>query len=423
MRRLAVALRLALALLSASATTACGPSRTLDPSVTAPVRVGLIVPLMGESGASGGSWRDAVRLAVREVNSAGGALPGRNVQLFVEDSRSTAPGAVAAYQALETQEVVAIVGEASSTPTIAVLMEIQDSTRPVLLGSPSATSTLLTQMNMGPPGDRWFFRAIPSDAFQAPALADAMYADGCRNIAILHVNDDYGTPFESALRTQFLTQPLAMVRLSQPFMDGRADYTTEVMAVAAAAPDCIALIAFPQSGGTIVRNWSTMPMPPVVRWYGTDGIRERGFVDEAGDPMRVDGFRGTAPLTEFATPAYNRFRDNFEAMFGTTPAAFGSHHYDAAALILLAIAAAGTDDPVAIRDALRSLNTSTGVTVQAGNLGEGIRALRAGQQINYDGASGPVDVDQYGDVTGAFELWEFDSALGPAGEFTQVRPL
>lgn len=409
---------------------ACGPPRTLDPSETAPVRIGVIVPLRGELGSDGQSWRDSVVLAVREVNAAGGVLPGRRVELIVEDGESTVAGGVAAAERLIDAGVVAIIGDVASSATLAILDgPLATTDPPILLVSAMSSSPLLTERNAehvsddeAVPPDWWFLRTVPPDDGQYVALGNAMYDHGdagCRRVAILYLDNDYGRPFRDGIAAQYLMRANAtgegtLVPSADgiPFGEDVTNYDAQVSALAAANPDCVALIAYPQSAGYIVNAWSLLSTRPVVQWFGTDGIRQQGFADEVGDPSLIDGFLGTAPITELSTSAYVSYRELYQAHFGGVPAAFGSNLYDATALVMLAIAKAGsTEDREAIRDAILELNEPAGSTVvQAGELAEGLRAIRMGAPINYDGASGSVDIDRFGNPPGVFELWRFDAA-------------
>ena len=405
-----------IAVLAALVTVACAPARTLPEDETTPVPIGLIAPLSGELGSDGPDWRDAVRLAVREVNSAGGVLPGRRVDLFIEDGESRAEQGVQAAQRLVDRGVVAIVGDSASSATIRVYQEVAQPAR-VLLVSGTSTSTRLTEINQQLDAeDRFFFRTVPPDDRQAPALAEAMYNQGgCRSASVLYADNDYGQPFQVQTTARFVelggtATPMAGV----PYVEDGSTYRTEIMQIAAIdpRPDCIALIGYPASAGIIMRDWfAVAPSPATMKWFGTDGVRQPGFAVEVGDPTLIDGFRGTAPVTDADTPAYNRFETQFRALFAREPAAFSSNFYDAAALVLLAIAKTGSaDDTDAIRDAMYTLNDPAGVVVQAGRLAEGLRLIRDGRAINYEGASGPVVIDANGDVESDYELWRYDAS-------------
>ncbi|UJR84774.1 ABC transporter substrate-binding protein [Sandaracinus amylolyticus] len=402
----------------------CAPERTLSTDDTATVRIGMIAPLSGELGADGPDWRDSARLAVREVNSAGGVLPGRRVDLMIQDGESRADIGVAVAQRMIDDGVIAIIGDSASSATVRVYQEATGPAQ-VLLASGLSTSPILTEINRElEPANRFFFRTVPPDDRQAPALAEAMYTQGCRNVSVLFADNDYGRPFQEQASARFTAlggtvTPAAGV----PYMEELSSYRTQVMAIASAQPppDCIALIGYPASAGIIMRDWDSLSSKPDVTWFGTDGVRQPGFATEVGNPALIDDFYGTAPVTDPETPAYNRFRDQFFATFGNDPVAFSSTIYDAAALVLLAIAKAGTaEDPIAIRDAVFQLNDPSGVVVQAGRLAEGLRLIREGRPINYEGAAGPSDIDAEGNATLAYELWRFEAT---SETFERVRIL
>lgn len=411
----------------------CGPARTLPPEQTAPIRIGAIVPLQGELGSDGESWRDSIVLAVREVNAAGGVLPGRRVELIIEDSESTVTGGIQAAERLRDAGVVAIIGDAGSSSTIAILegplaIDEANPMPPILLASGLSTSPRLTEINAAlvpadetEPPDWWFFRTVPPDDGQYLALGNAVYDHGCRRLAIMYIDNDYGVPFAAGVSGQYMRRAMTSgmgtivpspAGIAFPEEGTGTTYQPMVDTVSMANPDCVALIGYPQSAAYIVNDWYALPTPPSVQWFGTDGIRQMGFADLVGDPTRIDGFLGTSPITEQSTGAYNAYRDLYLAYFGEPPAAFGSNLYDATAMVLLAIAMAGDpDDREAIRDSVLRLNETTAtMIVGPGDLANGLRRIRAGQALNYEGASGSCDLDRNGNVPPLYELWRYDGA-------------
>ncbi|MDQ3037321.1 MAG: ABC transporter substrate-binding protein [Myxococcota bacterium] len=394
------------ALALASSVGSCGPGRTLDPGETEPVRLGLVISLSGDLGASGQARLDAVRLAVREVNAAGGVLPGRTLELVTEDGESLPEVAArVAAEIVANDGVVGLIGDSGSSSTLRIYEEV---TQPagILHASGSSTSPLLEMEPRDLSDDGWFFRTAPSDDTQAPVLARVMHERGCTSVTIVYVANDYGTPFEAGMRARF-AELGATVMPSIAIADGLADYSEAAMAVATAAPQCAALIAYPASGGRVMRAWSMLATRPEVRWFGADALRQAGFLAEAGDA--ATGFFGTASVTDPNTPSYNAFSALYEATFGRAPSTYDANFYDAAALMLLSIAAAEEADPAAMRAALPMLSVPTGTIVRAGELGESIRLIRQGRTINYEGASGPVDVDETGEIEGVFEVWRVDA--------------
>ena len=398
-----------IAIVAALVGVSCGPARTLDPEATEPVRMGVVLSLMGDLGGPGQRRLDAVRLAAREVNAGGGVIGGRRVELVIGDGESDPGRAVEVAQEIVDSDVVALIGESGSASTLAIYMEV---TQPagVIHASGSSTSTAISAFQETLEAEeRWFFRTAPSDVAQAPVLAGAMFDRGCRRLVIAHLTNDYGMPFADAVDATF-TDAGGTVVTRVPMMDGRASYAAEAALIAGAdTPDCVALIAYPGSGGRLMQDWSLLTTRPTVRFFGTDALRQATFVEEAGGPTNVADFLGTAPLTEPTLPAFNAFSVAYQGTWGRSPSTYDSSFYDAAALILLAIAKAESTDPAEVLAAVRTLSDPSGSIVRAGELAEGIRLIREGRAINYDGASGPVDVDESGEVQGIYELWRYDA--------------
>lgn len=376
-----------------------------------PIRIGVVMPQSGPLGTDGQEWLKGIRLATQEVNAAGGPLPGRPIELVVLDSRTDSMVAVEQARSAveapdEADRVVAVIGDAGSGGTLAIYTNV---TRD--LGVPQvsccATSPSLTAATAESPAtDRFFFRTAPSDALQGQVVARIADDEMCMRMAILHINDAYGTPFAAAIQQEF-SRLGGTVVATIPFEDERPSYMTEVQMIATATPQCVALIAYPETAGTILRDYTRLTMPPTVTWIGTDGLRSQTFLDEGGATLLASiSFLGAAPITQPMTPSYDAFVDRHRAVFDSQPAPFVSNNYDAAALLYLGIARAGSTSGRAIMESVRSLGGTSGDIVRAGDLSEAIETLHAGREVNYEGASGSVDIDEFGDVRTDYEVWQ-----------------
>lgn len=374
-----------------------------------PIKIGVIVSLSGGLESVGPHLEDSATLAVREINAAGGLLGGRRVELVVKDDRTDPAQAAVVAQQLVDEGVVAVVGSLASSASL----RVQEILAPARIPQISCCSTSEELTDIQPETDRYFFRTVPSDLLQAVVLSQYAEEDlGCTRLAILHLNDSYGNPFGEGIDARFSAGPGSVVA-TIAFDEGQASYTDEVSMIAAATPDCIALVAFATDGGSILRDWNALPSPPDVTWIGTDGIKTDGFVESAGDASIVDRVQGTAPITEPpASAAFNSFASSFEATFSEAPGIFGGNQYDATASILLAIEAAGSTDGSAIRNALYLVTNPQPEepvedVISPGSLGTGLQTLRGGAAVNYQGASGPIDIDTFGNVVSDYEIWEY----------------
>ncbi len=399
---------LSIAALLAMAAPGCrGP--TLPGDADDPVIIGAVLPLTGGGlEGDGPFYRDAMLLAVREINAAGGILGGRRVQLIVGDSEDNPATAAMEAQRLVDAGAVAILGDASSSGSIRIY---QDVTGPMRIPqiSCTSTSTALTNANRDlDPEDRFFFRTAPPDQLQAGAVVRvAREVASCVSPALLYQDDEYGGPLADLIDQQFASAGSTLVA-SIPFMPGASSFTTEVTMLRAANPDCIVLLTYPPDAGDILRAWDLATPAMPVTWIGTDALYTSTLVREAGNMALIDGFVGTAPSTTPMLSEFTDFEDRLRSVYGTDAEPFQSNCYDAAALLMLAIAQAGTTDGDAIRDALPMLQSGT--EVSPGSLAEGLARIRDARTVNYEGASGSVDFDEFGDVVSAYVVWEYSAS-------------
>jgi ABC-type branched-subunit amino acid transport system substrate-binding protein len=390
--------------------------RSLPPESSDPVLIGVVLPSSGSLGTDGMAWVRGIQVAVAEVNAAGGVLPGRRVELMIEDSGTERDQAVMRAQSLVDRGAVAILGDGGSAASLAIYTTVTQMARVPQVSCCSTSPTLSTTNEALAPSDRFFFRSTPSDVLQARAVVKLAYEHAhCTRLAILHLDDDYGTPFASAIEQIFPDEGAGTVVANVPFTDGRATYATELGMVADATPDCNVVVGYPRNAGTMLNDWNVLTGHPTVQWIGTDGLKSDALVSAAGSAALLTGFWGTAPVTMPDMEPYNRFAARYRAAFGHDPEPFVSSSYDSAALVLLAIASAGSTDGDAIRDALFDINdtTSAGVEIiQSGQLALGLEDLRQGDLIDYVGASGPLNFDELGDPLAPYEVWQWTSAMG-----------
>jgi branched-chain amino acid transport system substrate-binding protein len=406
-----------------------------------PIRIAVILPFTGAL-TSSQDWVKGTRIAVNEINAAGGPIPGRLVELVEYDSElNPARSAQLARQAID-DGAVAIIGDGFSGGALAVYRVAGPEHIPT--GSCCATSTSLTDVVAAAPADqRTFFRATSSDEFQAIVVSDIVLDgplnDGglvCNRLAVLYLQDDYGLPFANDVRDEVARRRPGLTTTLIPFppamMSAARDYEAPVAALRASRADCAVAIAYPTEMGFLVRGYLQEPTATPITFIGTDGIQEQALFDQVGVAQLNDGrltLYGSAPLSRYApenlglaSDNYLRFVDHYRAAYGTyPPVPYITSSYDIAALMLLGIAQARSTEPEAITAGVRAVSGPDGVTVSSGRLAEGLRALQSDPQvrINYDGAAGSVDLDVNGDVRGPFEIWGLNEA---ATAITLVRP-
>ncbi len=371
------------------------------------LRIGALMPMTGDLQAYGESSRNGVALAIEEINAAGGVM-GQSVVLEVSDTQTEPQAGVDAAQRLvSVQGVSAIVGALSSGVTIPVASSVS-SVEGIPQISNASTSPVMTDLD----DNDFLFRTTPSDAFQGTALAAVAVEKGVRNAAILYINNDYGEGLANAFAQAFEAAGGTVVG-SSGYEPGQASYRGELNQVADGdAP--LLLIGYPENGQTILRQ--ALEGGYFTEFFFTDGMKSPQIVENLG-AQYLNGSFGTAAEARSDTDAAQHFQSSYEQAYGEVPPVpYIDTAYDAVHLVALAAVAAGSTDPVAIRDHLRAVNDPNGEIVGPGQFAEAVDFLEAGTAINYQGASGSVDFDANGDVGGTFAHWEIQN-----GEYTTLR--
>jgi ABC-type branched-subunit amino acid transport system substrate-binding protein len=386
-----------------------------------PIVVGIMSGFTGRDSNIGQGERSAAELAVAEVNSAGGLLDGRHVKLVTaDDALDPEQGKREAQRIVEQENAVAFVGPDSSSVMLSVIDFTAEAHVPNV--SCCATSDTLDTAAQQGKRDRYFFRTVAPDSFQAPVLARAaIECHACTALAVFHRDDSYGNPFAKALASEFKTRSKGgTVAYDVAYDPHAASYRAQVQAAAASAADCAVLIAYSTDGAHLRRDWASFAGRD-VKWLASEGIIGNNFAEKLADVSLGQGLVATGPVFAPVTPEAQSFATAYNATYGHAPGAYNAQVYDGMALLLLAIAKGESVDGDSIRDNLFVVSAPAAdpkgeFIVNPGRLSDGLAAIAAGKDVNYEGASGPVDLEDYGNVRSQYEIYEFDEK----GEFKTV---
>jgi len=346
----------------------------------------------------------AARLALREVNAIGG-IDGRVVIVDSIVTGGDSAIALSGVHRMLDEGVVAVIGGPTSATTLAIADALAAAQVPAI--SAGATSPLLTGSTA--PLD-YIYRVAPSDVFQARVLGSrATDVWDCTAIAIVSQTDAYGASLGDEL-ARVLTNHANAPVAREPIDANGVDYRAALDRIEAAVPDCILIAAFADAAARIIRQWAEDPGRPEVDWGGTDSLHSATLVDDVLDTSLIDGMRGTevAPVPD--SPEYDAFHERFLGTFGRAPEGSDARTYDAMALTLLALGATGGTGGDALRAALYGVSRPPGTLIRPGELELGFSVLAAGGDIDYVGASGPVDFDDAGDVLADYVVWRYEAA-------------
>jgi ABC-type branched-subunit amino acid transport system substrate-binding protein len=275
----------------------------------------------------------------------------------------------------------------------------------VLQISPASTSPGLTEAN----DSDFLFRTTISDAAQGVVLAQLASDLGLTTVCNLYINNAYGEGLSDSFTAAFEAAG-GTITAAVPHESEQASYASELDTCTADGPEALAAIAYPESAGVFLRE--AVEAGSVDTFLFVDGTKSSDMIVDLGW-ANFDGMHGTAP-SALDLPTGAAFEAAYSAEYGATPPLpFMREMYDAVYLSALAAESAGSTDPTAIRDALRDVANPEGDVVNPGTEGftAALAAIEAGNDINYEGAAGPVDLDANGDVLiGAIETWHVDAA-------------
>ncbi len=390
---------LAAALLAATALSA--------PAQDCEITVGVVMELTGPAGQFGQAGAKSVEMAFRDLNEAGGAA-GCTLTTDIRDSQSQ--GAVAVDQATQLvsiRGVPVIIGGIISSVSIPILTSVT-AANGVVQVSPASSSPTLTQLGRDGQTGGFFFRTITSDALQGIAAAKYAMDSGLTKLAIIHVNNDFGVNMMREFSRAYEALGGEITGVTA-YNESQPNYNAEVTAALSGSPEALYLISYPVDGATIARAWVSQGGPQA--WLLNDGMNSTDFIAAVG-AQYLEGARGTSSgTTETASTRY--FYDNYEAISGgIAPSAPGADRsYDAAAIVGLAIAKAGSAESEAIRDAIREVVDPEGEPIYAGaeEFAKALALIAEGKPIRYEGVIGPVAFDEYGDISGPFRLWQVEN--------------
>ncbi|MCV6598422.1 MAG: ABC transporter substrate-binding protein [Mangrovicoccus sp.] len=357
---------------------------------TGEVKLGIALGFTGPLESLAPHMEAGAKLAVEEINASGALLGGASVASVSGDSTCIDAGASAATgERLVGEGVKGIMGAMCSGATGAMLSNVALPNGVVMI-SPSATSPALSTVE----DNGLFFRTAPSDARQGEIMTDVIMDRGFKEVAITYTNNDYGKGLADSFQAAFEAKG-GSVTISTPHEDGKGDYSAEVGALASAGGELLVVAGYVDQGGSgVIRGaldsgaFDTFVLPDGM--VGT--VLEEIFGDEiegSFGQLAGSNSEGAALFAEMAG-------DKFDA---ASP--YAGESYDAAALMLLAMQAAGSAEPSEYKAKLLDVANAPGEPILPGELDKALKILAEGGDVDYVGASA-VEMFEAGESAGNF---------------------
>ena len=379
------------------------------------VKIGSIQPLTGSLAAMGVSEQNAIDMAVKDINDAGGPL-GKQVMLIRQDSQTKpAAGASAAHKLISVSGVPAIIGATSSGVTIAISeVTIPNQTVQISTGSTSPRITYLDDND-------FVSRTAPPDIYAGGAMAMWAREQGFETGSTFVVENPYGLGLSHAFADAFRAAGGEILN-QVGILKNKSSYRTELRKAFKGEPDVVMNAAYAKDDIVAMKQWYELGLPKV--WFEAPEGRTVGMIDALGE------IYNDTPVIDMYTPSTSfreKFAENYENTYDRRVGVWTRHAYDATMAIALAIQKSGekyldasrVEKAKLIRDNLRDVTNPPGEKVTYPDAFEmGKKLLNEGKEINYEGISGAVNFTDTGDVVNDFMIWRVKNQ-----EFVQEKKI
>jgi ABC-type branched-subunit amino acid transport system substrate-binding protein len=387
---------------------ACGDDGGGGGEKTLNLTIGDIVPLTGDLSDYGPSGRKAADLAVDQINAAvKEAAVDHTVKVVHEDDQTDPQAAVqAARKVVDTDNASCIAGGYSSTSSTIPISRSVTIREGVLQLSPASTADEIS----GIEDEGVLNRTSPPDRFQGPTLAglveESLGGAQGKTINIGARNDAYGTGLADTFTKPWKAKG-GRIGKRVIYDPKQPSYNSEAQQIVSGNPDGWVIIDFPETyakvGPALVRTGDWDPKKSFI----TDGLASSKLPGDVGRDA-TEGMQGTAPGSSDSSKAAEAFDKAYSAAAGPDRQTFDAQNFDATILCYLAAVAAGSTDGKEMAAELQNVSGPGGDKYTFEQLPEAIDALQNGDDIDYEGASGPVDLNEDGDPTsGVYDIYRY----------------
>jgi len=357
------------------------------------LKIGTLLPATGSLAYLGPPEFAGVDLAVAEIDAAGGVLGQPVVNEYGDSGDTETDIASQTVDSHLAKGVQAIIGAASSGVTFTVIDKITENG--VLQISPANTAPSLTDY----PDNGLYFRTAPSDALQGAVQASNAIDNGFTAGATIARKDPYGEGLQNAFVADFEAGG-GTITASLTYDPTAASFEAEVAEIAASNPEFVQVVGFDESTKLIQEMIKQGIGPQDVQIYLADGnLSTTAFKDFPKDTMT--GVIGTVPTGDPSVDVEAFNAKLLEQDPELTDFAYGAQAYDATVLVALAAEYAGCADGTAMAAAMPMIANADAGGEACGTYADCLAIIQAGGQPNYDGVTGPLDFNEFGDPKSA----------------------
>ncbi|MGB5380550.1 MAG: amino acid ABC transporter substrate-binding protein [Acidimicrobiia bacterium] len=363
-----------------------------------PIAIGTVLPQTGQLAPIIDALENPIKMGTDEINAVSPGL----VTVEYGDSGTDPNVASTTVDRYLTGDFQGIIGAAASGVSLSIVDKVQSSQ--VAMCSGSNTAAALSSSDYDP----FYSRTAPSDNLQGPTLADVVANDAPASVAVLWRADEYGKGFGELVAAELGD----VVVLAEGYDFAAGSFATEAQAVVASGAEALVMITF-EEGGQLLLDLESAGFGGQI--YVADGFKDTVGPDQVGGNVALfDGIKGTAPS---AAPANGEatFGDRLQAAFPDTATIFSAQMYDCLMTTVLAAQVAQSADPAVF---VTEISNVTQGGEKCSLFGDCFNLIMAGTDIDYDGASGPLDYGPNNEPTiGTYDIFIYDDQ----GEATTIE--
>lgn len=391
---------------------AAGCSSTSSGS-SEPTKIAFVDSLTGSLSGIGAQCERATLLAVRDINNAGGILGNPIVLEEQDDTSDPATGAMAA-QSFIGEGHDFIYGPLGSS----IALQILPMTVPAhvfVFGAGTSSPAFTTYDTQG-----WFARTSPTQTAPGHALAEYAVADGNMKIAMIAISNSAEQARADAFQDRATSLGATITtRINYPDnTPADYDYPGTLQQAFATNPDAVVLISYITDGVRFLTTWKTQGAFS-GKWYLSDAFLTPDVPANVGAEW-VEGMKAV----QFARPQdayWQYFHDQYTSAYSSEePGVRTAEFFDGMMIAALAMVRANSMKSADWRQYVREVADPPGVVVGPGEFAKAVQLIQQGMDVNYEGAGGPVDIDQNGDVPTApiQEVIFHNGVITPLGFYT-----
>ncbi|ELZ60275.1 MULTISPECIES: ABC transporter substrate-binding protein [unclassified Haloferax] len=363
--------------------------------------IGMVDSLTGSLAPYGERNTRGRELALAAINEVGIGSEGASLNISVEDDESTNQGGVNGAQVLVNQDgVPLLIGSVGSGVSIAIHDSVTRDAGVVQISQNSTSPELTTRPEL--------LRMSPSGSAKGQALASLVNDDGHDTVAVTWINNDYGTGLSDVFAETFESEFDGTVAYNEPHDQGQSSYSGILTEMASTDASAWIFLTYANEYTVMVNEGFDQGYNTSVDYYGAESTVADSIIENTPEGS-MDGMTGITESAPQDQENYQNFVAAFEENYDGTPTVWSAYAYDAVTVAAIAIEAADEFTGEALASVVRDVTRPEGEEVF--NFEEAAAVLRDGgspSDINYQGVSGPVDLDENGDPPGYYQIYSVE---------------